>query len=341
MGDLLITTNLPGNLTEIPTFLDSVDAAMPSNQQSFPLGLRQKLYLINDQIALALAGNVYQMTTFLEDIKNFFKFHTTTYQNLNSFMEGYDQESVLDCSILVIIVESFEEALVPNILAFGNWERYTDPLIENGLITGTGKRAFFDKLQLISRDNSAHSDLRNTNLILLSLFLADERYTLDSIIDSWGAGFEVIEFYEGKFRKMDNLTYVICHTEINEEGTSLTNIPFLVMHYTYHGEILTINTYLDNEFKRYGVLPLDIKKENFDSSQIPDYNGFESTQVLCTFVVKKKNGNFFHTSVLTNPDDGFDAIKVKFQPPAPAYLEIHIDEMLSDKILEGYRQSPN
>lgn len=166
--------------------------------------------------------------------------------------------------------------------------------------------------------------------------MAEERYTMESIIEAWGAGFEVIEYSENGFKKLDDFTYIICHSEFDSENITLKNTPFLVMHYTYHEDILTINTYLEDEFKRYGVLPLDIKKEDFDTSIIPPHNGFESSQVVCAFVIEKPEGGHYFSSVLTHSQSDQYTIKASFQPPAPAYLQIHIDDMISKKIAEEY-----
>lgn len=84
---------------------------------------------------------------------------------------------------------------------------------------------------------------RGFNINLISLFMAEESYTMETIMEGWGAGFEVIEYTGTKFRKLDNLTYIVCHTEYDSQTQTVENTPFLVMHYTYHEEILLINTY--------------------------------------------------------------------------------------------------
>ncbi|WP_139235632.1 hypothetical protein [Mucilaginibacter polytrichastri] len=312
---------------------------MPEGQQSFPHELKQKIYIIKDKIALGLAGNVYQATMYLKDIKNFFNYYTPTEENFKKFMDDYDKEEINACSIVVFIVEETDDKLKPSIHHYGIWEEYNDPLVECGLITGTGKNAFFKKLRQLNSGVNKDDSSRTINLTLLSLFMAEEKYTMDSIVDSWGAGFEIIEYANGKFKKMDDLTYIICQSELDKTGKALINNPFLIMHYTYHGDALTINTYLEGKFRRYGVLPLDIKREEIDSLVIPEYKGFQSSQVLCTFVIEKEDGDLFLASVLTNPNDGYDAINAKFEPPAPAYVQVGITEFISEQVLSWYNQS--
>lgn len=338
MADLLTTSNEQGKEALIPTFFDHVDDALPPEQKSFPFGLKQKIYVIAETIALGLAGNIYQMTNYLKDIKGYFNHYPPTDENFKLFMDGYDQESINDCSIVVFIVGKIDGQLNPTIHHYGNWEEYNDPLIQVGLITGTGKQAFFKKLRQLDHKDDGIEDRRNINLTLLSLFTAEERYTMNSIVDSWGAGFELIEYSGGRFRKMDNLTYIICHSHLEENGVLINN-PFLIMHYKYHGEILFINTYFGSKFKRFGVLPLDLKKEDVTDRMVPEYQGFQSDQVLCAFVIEKDDGDLFLTSVLTNPNDGYDAVSVKFEPPSPAYLEVHIAEFISEMIVEKYKKT--
>jgi hypothetical protein len=338
IGDLLTTSDIPRPAAEIPTFLTNIDDDLPKNV-GYPFELKQKIYVIKDRIALGLAGNVYQMTNFLKDIKSFFNYYEPTEANFKPFMDNYDQEAINDCSILVFIVEYLDEEFHPSVHAHGNWEQYEDPLVELGLITGSGKSAFFEKLALVNAGERDESMARTINLSMLSMFIAEERYTMDSILEAWGAGFEIIEYTGGKFKKMDDHTFLICHSKLDETGTAIINEPFLVMHYTYHGEVLTINTYLTNEFKRYGVLPLDVKREDIHLFDIPEYKGFHSNNVLCTFVMEKEEGGFFFTTILTNGEHETDAILIKFEPPAPAYLQVHIDQSITDKIYEGYRKS--
>ncbi|MET3977444.1 hypothetical protein ABIB62_000010 [Mucilaginibacter sp. UYP25] len=338
IGDLLTTSDAPRPAAQIPAFLSNIDDSLPDNA-SYPFELKQKIYVIKDTIALGLAGNVYQMTDFLKDIKGFFNYHESTEANLKKFMADYDKNAIDDCCILVFIVEYLGEEFHPSVHTHGNWEQYEDSLVQLGLITGSGKNAFFEKLALVNAGDRDEDKARTINLSLLSMFIAEERYTMDSIVEAWGAGFEVIEYSGGKFKKMDDHTFVICHSKLNETGTAIINEPFLIMHYTYHGEVLTINTYLASEFRRYGVLPLDIKRENIDQFDIPEYKGFRSSNVLCTFVIEKEDGGFFFTTVLTNGDNEENSILVKFEPPAPAYLEVHIDESITEMIYKGYRES--
>lgn len=335
-GDLLTTGEKQGRATQIPAFLDDLEEDLPIGQQSFPFELKQKIYVIKEQIAVGLAGNVFQMTQYLKDIKNFFNYHSPTEENFKSFMDSYDPEDMSDCAILVFIIEKLEEGIPPSVHHYGNWEEYNDPLIEVGLITGTGKEAFFNKLARLGFGDGEENKSRATNFALLSMFLADERYTMDSIVDSWGAGFELIEYYGGKFHKLNEYTFVICHSELDETETTVINEPFLIMYYTYHGDILTINTFLVNEFKRYGVLPLDMKKEEADLSTIPHFTGFESSLVLCTFVIEKEDG-FFFTTVLHEANAQDERLKVTFDPPER--LEVRIDAEISEYVAKEYKAS--
>jgi hypothetical protein len=341
MADLLITSNDRRGSTEIPAFLSNVDEELPIGQQSFPYELKQKIYVIHDQIAVGLAGNVYEMTLFLQDIKSYFNHYPATLENVKNFMDNYDQESISGSSIIVLIVEISDSTLYNYITAYGKWEQYDDKWIERGIVTGTGASSFFEKLNhltplLSETDKDGH---RGFNINLISLFMAEERYTMETIVDAWGAGFEVIEYTGSKFQKVDDLTYIVCHTEFIEQTKTVSNTPFLVMHYTYHGDILTINTYLDTEFRRYGVLPLTMKKEDFASDAIPAYEGFESKQVVCVFVIEKPEGGHYFTSILTHSESDEFTIKVSFRPPAPAYLEIQIDETISERIASEYLES--
>lgn len=229
IGDILTTSKERVRGVLLPGFSQDVEENLPANQTYFPFALRQKIYVIKEQIALGMSGNVYQMTLFLQDIKNHFKYFAPTEENFLKFMETFDMESISECSVLVFIVAKNDKGEKDiNLHHYGEWKEYNHPAIQAGLITGSGANSFLERLNMIGYDVHEGSNPSTINLTLASLFLADEVYTMESIMDSWGAGFEMIQFLDWKFRKLEEITFIIWDTKLSENSTEVDHYLFLL-----------------------------------------------------------------------------------------------------------------
>lgn len=336
IGDLLITSEKVTAERQIPSLLSDVKDFFPNGKKYYPIDLKQKIYVIEEKIALGLAGNEYQMKEFLDDIQIFFKHHLPNEENFLKFINNYDYRNRDDCSILVFILEEEFGKIKPSVHVYGYWEEFCDPQIEVGVLTGSGKNAFKKKLQSLKIDGDQTNVSRAINFSLIPLFLAEENQTLNSILEAWGAGFQLIEYVNGKFKKLDEYTIVVCKSTLTNSGKSIENDPYLIMYYKYYGEVLIINTVLNDVFKRYGVLPLNLKKENFEESLIPDFRSFESSIVLCTFVLEK-NDDLFFTTVLHEGNDKDNRFKVRLK--SNGVVEVIIDEEVSEIVAKKYNES--
>lgn len=336
IGDLLITSKKGNAERQIPSFLGDVKEFFPNDKKNYPIDLKQKIYIIEEKIALGLAGNVYQMKEFLDDIQIFFKYQLPSEENFLKFMDNYDYRNRDECSILVFIIDEEFSKIKPIVHVYGNWEEFSDPQIEVGILIGSGKDAFKRKLQSLKIDCDQMNVSRGINFSLLPLILAEENQSLNSILEAWGAGFQLIEFVNGKFKKLDEYTIVVCKSTLTNSGKSMENDPYLIMYYKYYGEVLIINSILYNEFKRYGVLPLNLKKENIDESLIPEFRSFESSIVLCTFVLEESGESFF-TTVLHEGNEKDDRLKVRLK--SNRVLEVIIGEEISESVAKKYNES--
>ena len=74
LGDILMTSDKKGDEIHIPTFLKGVEEFLPNTHEGFPILLRQKIYIINDFLCVALGGDMHEMKLFLDDLMNYFKY---------------------------------------------------------------------------------------------------------------------------------------------------------------------------------------------------------------------------------------------------------------------------
>jgi hypothetical protein len=312
IGDVLTTWSERGKNVEIPTFLGPIEHKLGVEQRNIPYSLKQKVYVIKDLISIALAGNVYQMTLFLKDLKDYFRFYEPTVANYEKFIQSYDLGNISNCSILVCLLESINDTAQFSYYRYGQWYIAENSPENYSIATGTGTAKFLDTFLNLNLKPSEPPHVASY-LTMLSVLLTEERFTLNSIMEAWGAGYEIIWVQDKKFQKIDNLTIVIWDCNFNEDGTDLRCAPVLIFHYKYHEEILIINTFNGSEIARYGVLPLDRKKEDIDLDRIPGNVDFVSSLVISTLLIRHRDGTVSLPTLVTEPGDGVEAVKVKVE----------------------------
>ncbi|GEM_PF-2144675 len=332
IGDILLTSKEEGKQVEIPTFLQNIEGLLPTSQTIFPYSLRQKLYVINEKIAIGMAGNVYQMTRFLEDFKCFFKYYPTNKEGYAKFLETYDISDISECAIVICIIEKVDDSFQFTHNYIGDWNRVNHPVIEFSNVVGTGASSFIDTIKTFNGVDITGTHPVSINLSLLSNMIAMERLTLASIMEAWGAGFEIIECTDGNFKKVDELTFVIWKSKINEESTDLDKDPFLIFHYKYSNDVLIINTFSGGKIARYAVLPLDMKREDFNEDEVPASVDFSSKLLVSTFIIEYQN-EFYFPTLVSELGDGTEAIKVNVKNNGST-IEVMIREDISRKLAQ-------
>lgn len=310
-ADILVTSREKGKEVVIPNFLRHLDDKLPKTQESFPYSFRQKLYVIADQIALLLAGNVYQMTLFLGDIKQYFRYYPPTRENYETFINEYDKDAINECSIFVTIIAVGDPKPTYSYHYHGSWFQLENPYTNFTIADGTGANALFKQIKHLGQMQEGANSI-NGCLIMLASFAAEEKITINSIIEAWGAGFEIAEVVNNKFRKLDDRTYVIWDSEIDYENKDLISQPSLIIHYQYFKELLIINTFARGEIGRYLVLPLDVRAQTINLEELPGNIDYDSKTVVSTFIIKEGTTYTFPT-VVTHPGDGVEAVKIRIE----------------------------
>lgn len=333
IGDILTTSLEKGKEVEIPSFLSSVEGLLPKNQDYFPYQLRQKIYIIKDRLAIALAGNVYQMTLFLIDLKDYFEYYEVTEENYRKFISEYDLSSINECAILICIIEN--DKLKFNQYHYGNWLTFKHEMFETVMACGSGASNFIKLIKSSKNYSGKQYNPVAINLSILSNLLTDERFTLNSILNAWGAGFEMIECSKGIFKKVDDLTFVIWKGKVNEKLDDIEGDPILILHYKYVNDVLIIRSYSKGEIKGYGVLPLYMKKEEINENDYPNNVDFVSTKVISTYVLEDLKGNVYFPTFYTEPNDGIETIKVNVESNGSIEILMRqdkIQDMINDII---------
>lgn len=247
IGDLLITGNVKPERFVLPStganILDQVD----QDASLFPIRLTQKVYILQDNLVIAFAGNGPDIKRFLFDIRLHCKCHddNITQKNLRRWLEEYELDEPDAISFGILFAETTGGKITLFQWLFGKWKKEDSETFEQTWATGSGAEAFLSEAKrnqgfttVLSRKEVGYA--LQSNIILVAKILAKERLSLSTIQEYWGGGFEVTYFNGTKFSKFDELVYLIFQARQEEDESLSLPIPTLLMHYEYISEVLLI-----------------------------------------------------------------------------------------------------
>ena len=307
VSDILITSNvvksdatfLPTNIFNISPFLTTEDV---------PISLNQKTYIIKDNVSVTLAGNVYEMTRFLEELKLRCSYYeVVANEQIRSFLDEYDFENEFvesACLILVIERGTDEQRVQQYYYPTGEWDISNGGIFDTIYACGTGAKDFVHWTKAITVIPAMRNDpLYETvwrNACYIARLLATERVSLHTVNKYWGAGFEITLYDGQRFLKIDGMAYVIFQVYFNDEGNVHSAVPGLVLFQQYYNDILFISAIEVSEFELsvnehtsvyssrhgnaaiYPVLPID-RKEEFSVGDFPANFSFETNRMAVGF----------------------------------------------------------
>src|SRR5262245_38705242 len=102
MADLLISAVDASGQIEIPTYLKGTGQLLNDLKGRRPADLKQKLYVINDRLCLALGGRGDQMLTFLNRIKALFGSIDFQYASLEDYVKNYPPEDRTNLTSIIL-----------------------------------------------------------------------------------------------------------------------------------------------------------------------------------------------------------------------------------------------
>lgn len=295
LGDILTSSEETDTELAIPTFLQGVNHRLPAGQKLLPFKLRQKIYIIKEQLAVALAGSEYEMKFFLEELKNNFKYRELTLTNLEAFLSDFDYEQVQQSAAIMLFAEQTAAGILLHERHIGAWREGPSPLYQHVFACGSGSEQFMNEAGVAMHTHGEGGTGLNQaisfNYILLAKLLVQERTTLETIKKHWGAGFEMI-YYDGtKFTKMDDVTYVIWKGKLDLQTGAHEEQPFLILNFKYYGEVLAITATDCTKTEGYGVLPIYMKKEDVDPTQLPSKPHIDGKRMCSIYLLELSNGH--------------------------------------------------
>lgn len=343
MGDILLSSAHREEEFSIPTFSEDILQYLAPDQDLHPIAIKQKLYIIARNVCIAFSGNVYYFKKFLEDISLYCRIHeTVSIDMLEPFLQKYENdETARYYSVLILLIEQNGYEVQVSRALHGNWLKKVTPVFGEIVASGSGADKYIEEAMIeahtFSKLQYAPAEYAiQMNAIMICRLLTRERANLHTVKQNWGAGFELVYFNNGRFLKLDEITYVINQAEFDEHGEIEVPVPVIVLHYKYHGEVLIItaikpvsgttqtteDSYIIESknpvWRLFVVTPVSYP-EDYNPSDLTRKTSFRSNFNAMGYILESKTGSWIPASfnigreltVQYDPDNGLTITMLK------------------------------
>jgi hypothetical protein len=330
LSDILLTSDEGEKNFSLPTHLDGAKRLIDNNfVTGSPVDLKQKVYIINDCLCVVLGGRLDQMYSFLNYMQTFFENKIPNAKELDEHLKNYDKDKRDKLLALVILATVNGNQVEFEIKTVGNWKKENHNVFDFIFSGGSGSNDFL----VTARDYTGgygHTNEFNKaltqNLDLLSKFLGFEVTSEESILNRWGAGFELTYFFFTKFKKLKEYTYIL-FSGTYEDTAGLLCQPYAVMKYKYYNDTLIIRAANAEREELFQVNPINENhdKLTFKESNLPD---FQSKDLILGYIIKLPNGQIYLPSFVILADKQ-EMVRLKVDN---GHLEITTKEALTKHI---------
>jgi hypothetical protein len=350
LGDLLISSPNAKESIQLPTNTININEYL-EQRNSYATGLYQKIYVINENVAIALAGNVSEITKLLEEfIIRCSYFNPIDEKGIRTFIEEYDLGKNFAESAFFIMLMIKEENSI-SVKQFWSpkelWKVSDSEVFEEVHACGSGAADFLHNaseqqtFEASFEKGNIHRAIA-ANFSFIAKILAVERVSLHTIKKSWGGGFETIVFDGNSFIKLDEIAYITCHGQFDEIGDFGLPFPQLIQYYKYFKDVLFISSIEVKSWKRdekgdqiilqsdnysanlFAIPRLDLKKGS--SIELPPDFSFTTNRVALGYAIITKNNGIYSPSFFTESN----SLKVAYHDKK--YIEVILSKEINDLV---------
>ena len=220
----------------------------------------QKLYVIQPNICMCVAGGVYEIKLILEDFRNFCRWKSNdgkrllTFQEVQDFFSGYDQDTLKEivCGVAVAKDEESGFVFTPDIHK-GDWEAGISDDFGAVVAAGSGAKQYLEHIAWHNQVGSSHEPgdfmyAKQVNFSFITKLLSKENRTLKSLEDYWGGFLETCYFNGESFEKVGDVVFVISDAASDAEGSMTILNPRLFIYSQYIDNVLYLTTVEATDF---------------------------------------------------------------------------------------------
>lgn len=243
LGDLLVSgdENLYSSLN-VPA-IGEITQIFPKGSGFVPTGLRQKIAIVNENLALAWAGNRISAQTIISNLLiEARKKANWKLDDLSCFFADYDKEHGDKVGIVGYSNDG------KGIFSFGygvNQIKYQSEKYGLVRLCGTGAKnlqSYLDHFDIppASRATNPLETAVGNALVITTYMTGLERTTGSNLIEYYGGGFEILSLVQRKFKKIDDIAYLIWVGRQMSDLSWRLSLPEICIKYYYHDDILLI-----------------------------------------------------------------------------------------------------
>lgn len=275
ISDCLVSAQGVTNECPIPLLPSGYTKFFKDEKKTLPIALKQKMYIINKNVCIVFAtDDEDEIKTFLPIFKEYFPIGSNlSNERIHEFLGKYGLEKYYSQSSFLIFyfnrgsdsisVGQFyrpaQEVHVASDLSnidSGKWNILSEPVFETTWAHATGAYKFLNLINqpLLFYESSfpkerIESALQmNGALIAKLLALQATAEGFYAIEDDWGGVFEIAFFNGVEFEKLDNYSYLVFHSQFDQQGDIGVPTPIFILHIRYVGKILFV-TEIKGEFE--------------------------------------------------------------------------------------------
>lgn len=250
LGDILVSSPQAEESIQLPTNSININPYLQQDG-SMATGLYQKIYIINDNVAIALAGRITEMIALLKEFRIRCSYYDPIDEaGIKSFIEGYNiAENFANSAFFIMLMVREKDSI--SVKQFWSpqeaWKRKESDVFEEVFACGTGADDFVYNAaeQQTFEASFEKGDVYRAiaaNFGFIAKWLAIERVSPFTVNKNWGAGFETIIFNGESFMKLDQVAYLTLHGQFDKDGNIGLPIPQLIQYYQYHKDVLFISS---------------------------------------------------------------------------------------------------
>jgi hypothetical protein len=301
VGDILLSSEeIVGRAINLPLTGD-VRNVFPEGAGFVPTGLRQKLVVIGDNLALGWSGTRIAAKTVIKEMIKLNDRTPFTKETLDAFIKNVDDIVIGQGVSFVGFLRDPETSGFHMFNSYTNEEpkKFTS---ENGSATIIGS-AGDDLLNFIEPtgikphpvEEGVVQSTINTGLEYTGALLNFELTTQQTLLSYFGAGYELLTFANGKFQKVSDITYLFWAGEVSNKEVSISLSH--IAKYDYVDDVLLIRSARVHHFEEENIKALE------DNIFVIDPAYRESTaNEIEKFVKPSYNSNFICSYFLNRKD---------------------------------------
>ena len=310
IADLLVSSHLSQIQKRLPTSED-ITVTFPANAVRAPSGLRQKIAIIGNNLAIGWAGVYSDARSVITDLYQAHlqgKLDQDLLENRlrNSteaqFFAYLLRDKQMDFRMLSNCTLPIEAGYFGQAIVLGSGAKDTLELLKTLL----GIPSFQDEMQSGEISPQFVTAAIQKALIVTGNLLLDELLISGKPLRQlYGAGYEIVYRTPSGFRKLDSITYMFHPARIGPDGQIFVSGPVLVCAYSYTDDILSIRTCLfrgddDGTVKlkqwAHAVGPIYRTPSEEESVRIPIPN-LNSAWLCHYYIVERPNEKFAYTTI--------------------------------------------